>query len=138
MLKIHWLRNNTLPAAATVLVLLAAWVFEFLTWQVVVFAVLAGFAQQAHRFSHSPRILLPRIVVLLQRAKILQDGRHHWGHHKPPHLTRYCALTPWLNPVLDRIQFWRVMDRLFVPVFGAPRRLDLRKKSWYRDHAFWA
>ncbi|MCC1493197.1 fatty acid desaturase family protein [Cognatishimia sp. F0-27] len=138
MLKIHWARNNFLPVAASILLVCAFRLFNALTWQIAVFATIAGFSQQAHRFSHTLRARLPMTVVLLQRIHVLQDARHHWEHHRPPHLTRYCALTPWLNPVLDRIRFWRVLDRVFVPVFGAPRRLDLCDEPWYRDRAIWA
>ncbi|PWJ22043.1 fatty acid desaturase CarF family protein [Jannaschia seohaensis] len=138
MLKIHWLRNNSLLVGACVGLAMVFWVFGALTWHVVVFAFFTGTAQQVHRFSHAPSARLPRFVRLLQRMHVLQDARHHWGHHRAPHLTRYCVVTPWLNPVLDRIKFWRVMDRLFVPIFGAPRRSDLCEKPWYRAQGFWA
>lgn len=106
-----------------------------LYWQVVVFAVFGGVTQQVHRFAHAPTIRLPRFILFLQKIRVLQDGRHHWVHHTPPHLTRYCVATPWINPVLDKINFWRFMERMFVPVFGAPRRPDLVDRSWYRSTA---
>ena len=30
-------------------------------------------------------------------------------HHRPPHLTGFCILTDWLNPVLDVLGFWRLL-----------------------------
>ena len=40
--------------------------------------------------------------------------------------------TPFVNPVLDRLGFWRGLERVLVPLFGAPRREDLVKYRWYR------
>jgi ubiquitin-conjugating enzyme E2 variant len=137
MNRIHWLKNNAILFSFAAAVVLIGWLFGFLSWQLVVFAVFGGFSQQAHRFAHAPRLQLPRIVKFLQRIRVLQDARHHWVHHTPPHLTRYCVMTPWVNPVLDKVKFWRAMERIFVPVFGAPRRPDLKDYSWFRSTAIW-
>jgi hypothetical protein len=42
-------------------------------------------------------------------------------------------VTPYTNPLLDKIGLWRGLERALVPVFGAPRRDDLRDKPWYRE-----
>lgn len=138
MNKIHWLKNNATLFSFAFAIVAIAWALGVLYWQIVVFAVFGGGTQQAHRFAHAPTIRLPKFVVFLQKIRVLQDGRHHWVHHIPPHLTRYCAATPWVNPVLDKINFWRFMERMFVPVFGAPRRPDLVDRPWYRSTAIWA
>ena len=54
------------------------------------------------------------------------------GHHSGEKNTRYCVVTPFVNPVLDRLGFWRGLERVLVPLFGAPRREDLVKYRWYR------
>lgn len=132
MVRIPWLINNIPIFAFTALVLLAAWLTSMLSWQLWVFAAIGMWNQQAHRFGHMPRHRLPRTIKSLQRWGVLQDARHHWQHHRAPHTTHYCVLTPWVNPVLDRIGFWRGLERLLVPLCGAPRRPDLRHHSWYR------
>jgi len=137
MNRIPWLKNNAILFGVAAGVVLVAWAFDALSWQLAVFALFGGFTQQAHRFAHAPRVRLPAMVKALQRAGILQDARHHWAHHRAPHLIHYCVLTPWVNPVLDRLRFWRLMERVFVPIFGAPRRPDLRDRPWYRDTAIW-
>lgn len=138
MNRIHWLKNNAPLFALAAAVVLIAWALGKLTWEVWLFAILGGFNQQAHRFAHGVRLRLPRVILFLQRIHFLQDARHHWRHHTPPYTCSYCVLTPWLNPVLDILGFWRLMDRLFVPLIGAPRRPDLKDKPWYRDRPIWA
>ncbi|WP_316653110.1 fatty acid desaturase CarF family protein [Ovoidimarina sediminis] len=116
--------------------LLMFWL-DALSWQVLTFICIGLLNQQVHRFSHTPQKRLPGVVRLLQRLRLIQDGRHHWVYHISPHSTRYCVLTPWMNPMLDRLGFWRCLERLFVPIFGAPRRNDLRVQPWYRPIAIW-
>jgi hypothetical protein len=132
MLTIPWHINNIANVAGTLAVVALFWALGALSWQLWVLAFFAGWNQQAHRFAHCPTVRLPKVVHWLQRKGVLQNARHHWKHHTEPHLTHYCALTPWLNPVLDRLGFWRVLERVLVPVFGAPRRPDLMTKSWYK------
>lgn len=124
MLRIHWLPNNAPLIGVSAIIILLAWAFSVLTWQWVVFAVIGGFNQQAHRFAHSPRQRLPSAVRLFQRIGLLQDARHHWCHHRPPHRTHFCVMTPWLNPVLDRLGFWRGLEWAVFPILGPVRRDD--------------
>ena len=125
ILNVPLLRGTSIVLCAVAVVLPAAWLLGVLTWQLVTFALLAGLNDQAHRLEHTPTKNLPRAVRLLRRMHILQDSRHHWQHHKAPHTSHYCVLTPWLNPVLDGLGFWRGMEKIFVPILGAPRRPDL-------------
>jgi hypothetical protein len=133
MIQIPWLKNNVPILIATLSVVALAVLLDAVTWQLLAFAGFAGWNQQVHRFSHAPRQRLPGVVKWLQKVGVLQNARHHWKHHTAPHLTHYCVLTPWLNPVLDRLGFWRGMERVLVPLFGAPRREDLKGYSWYRN-----
>lgn len=128
ILKVPWLRGARFVIAAGVAILLVVLLFGALTWQWLLFVGIAALNDQAHRWEHTPPYRLPRFVHWLRHAHVLQSARHHWQHHKPPHTIHYCVLTPWLNPLLDRSHFWRGMERVFVPVFGAPRRPDLARK----------
>ncbi|MCK0101176.1 fatty acid desaturase family protein [Pseudohalocynthiibacter sp. F2068] len=125
MLKIPWYINNITIVIAVLSVFAACWVLDALTWKVYVMGFFGAWNQQVHRFCHTPTARLPPAVKWLQRIGIIQNARHHWRHHTEPHLTNYCVLTPWVNPALDKIKFWRAMEQIFVPIFGAPRRPDL-------------
>lgn len=138
MLRIHWFINS-LPLYGLGLVILGgAWALDALGWQVWAFVGFGIFSQQAHRWSHTPRKVLPRPVLWAQRMGILQNGPMHWRHHRGDHATHFCPVTPWMNPLVDRIGLWRGLERVMVPIFGAPRRPDLARYTWYRDRAFWA
>lgn len=77
-----------------------------------------------HRWAHTPVKRLPRVVRWGQRAGFLMNGAHHRWHHWGPGgrvprsgaSSRYCAMTPLLNPVLDRLGFWRGLERALARV----------------------
>jgi ubiquitin-conjugating enzyme E2 variant len=131
MIAIPWYINNIANVVGVLALLAVFWALGALTWQVCVLAFFTGWNQQVHRFSHCPTARRPAIVRWLQRMGVIQRPREHWKHHTEPHLSDYCVLTPWVNPLLDKTRFWRALERALVPVFGGPRRPDLVVKSWY-------
>ena len=66
-------------------------------------------ANQVHYWAHVAASR-PRVVQKLQAIGALQSPRHHAEHHAPPHRRRYCILTDWLNPVLDTVHFWTLIE----------------------------
>lgn len=46
----------------------------------------------------------------LQDIGIVQSRAHHVGHHAEPMNSRYCILTDWLNPLLDRAGLWARLE----------------------------
>jgi hypothetical protein len=66
---------------------------------------------EVHRAAHHPRDLHP-FVRVLQDVGVIQSPKHHAGHHRPPHQSRYCPLTDWLNPILDALRFWDRIERV--------------------------
>ncbi|MGI3184667.1 fatty acid desaturase CarF family protein [Nioella aestuarii] len=133
MITIPWYINNIANVVGAALFAFIIWLFLGFSWQLVVFFFFGVWTQQVHRFQHCPSVRLPRFVKFLQKYRVIQDARHHWVHHTDQHTSHYCILTPWLNPVLDRLGFWRGMERIFAPIFGAPRRPDLMAMPWYPD-----
>lgn len=137
MMEKGWLHSNALTFALAALFIVLVWMTIGLTWQLVLLGVFGGLNQQAHRFAHARRIDLPKLVIFLQSHKVLQDARHHWTHHKKPNNRYFCVMSPWLNPALERLGFWFALERVFVPIFGAPRRPDLTIYRWYRSRPIW-
>ncbi len=137
MNKIHWFKNSLPIYVLCAVVFITGLLTAGPNWKLVFFVFCGLFAQQTHRWAHTPRKILPTLILRLQRMKILQDGKHHYKHHQNDHDTHFCVGTPWMNPILHHIRFWHWMERLFVPIFGAPRRTDLSHNAWYRDQAIW-
>jgi ubiquitin-conjugating enzyme E2 variant len=120
-----WLASSWDLALAAVVLVALALAGGWLTPGVFVFALLGANANQLHKWCHAPA-RAPRSVRLAWRVGLLQGPRHHGLHHRGAMNRAYCVVTPWLNPVLDRIGFWRALERVLVPLTGAPRRADLR------------
>ena len=55
-------------------------------------------------------LMLADLLKALQRVELLQSPRHHSMHHRIPYACRFCTYTSILNPVLDRVKFWRGLE----------------------------
>ncbi len=81
---------------------------------------LSSFANLIHRAAHMPKASRPKAVRVLQAVGFFMSFEHHFGHHYGVHgilskdraSRRYCAMTNWLNPILDGIGFWAFLERL--------------------------
>lgn len=83
-----------------------------------------GFTSQIHKWAHmdSP----PRIVMMLQRARIILHPDHHNVHHGAPYNRNYCITVGWLNGPLRAIRFFETLERTITAVTGVvPREDDL-------------
>lgn len=90
--------------------------------------VAAMAANLFHRWAHMARP--PLLARLLQRAGLIISFRHHARHHLPPYTQSYCIAIGWLNPVLDRVRFWRGLEWLVHKLTGAiPREDDLGREA---------
>lgn len=103
-------RNSTtiaaaLPVIAATYLLTGASVF----WASAAIGGLVSY--EVHRLAHSPR-LAPGWARVLQEVGVLQSPKHHAVHHRPPHDHSFCILTDWLNPPLNALGFWSLLERL--------------------------
>ena len=95
-----------------------AWGLGHLNWAVYLFAVIIANANQLHKWTHRNSRENPRVIVWLQKLRVLQTVRHHACHHTGERNSHYCVVTNWLNPLLERMQFWRRLERFNARVFG--------------------
>lgn len=106
----YWATNRVCIVLAS-LAALTLVLFRVEAWQAYLIVAFASQANQIHLWAHSADPPAP--VRRLQRWGILQSPRHHAEHHARPYATRFCTVTNYLNPVLDRIAFWTALERLF-------------------------
>lgn len=68
------------------------------------------FANMIHRWSHDPE--RPHQIEVLQNLGIIQTPDHHRRHHSfgDGPSTHYCVISNYLNPLLDRIGFWKRLE----------------------------
>jgi plasmanylethanolamine desaturase len=117
----YWASSWDLILIST-LVLVVAWLLGRLSWQVWVFALVAANANQIHKWAHSAPHENGRFVTFLQRFKLLQTQRHHGKHHQGKRNSYYCSVTNFLNPILEELEFWSLMERFNEQVFGLKRK----------------
>jgi len=76
--------------------------------------VIGGMATtEVHRYTHQPRFA-PRWLRVLQETGFVQSPKEHARHHRPPATKAYCALTDWVNPVVDELELWKRLESLFL------------------------
>lgn len=51
------------------------------------------------------------MVKTLQRFSLVLTPKVHDIHHTSPFKESYCITNGWLNPLLDRIGLWRILER---------------------------
>ena len=102
----------TLPLALALLVHPApagshAWLLVHLTLIALAASVFA--TNPIHRWAHLETP--PGWVRLLHRGGLVLTPEAHAEHHGPRHDRAYCVTSGWLNPLLDRVGFFRALDR---------------------------
>jgi ubiquitin-conjugating enzyme E2 variant len=93
-------------------------------WMVAMAVLIGVNANQVHKWSHRTRHENGWLITLLQRAKLIQSPSHHHRHHIFGKDSHYCVLTDFLNPILDRVRFWRGLEWLIALTTGVRRRDD--------------
>src|SRR3989441_1080941 len=101
------IRSSLFWSVSTAVVL---YPFGFLGPMWVGALVLAVFANQIHKWSHTNWAAVPRIIRWFQASGVLQTPAHHKRHHGGGRDTHYCVVTNVLNPVLDGLRFWRALE----------------------------
>ncbi len=80
---------------------------------------------QFHKWAHAD-LKTPRFIRSLQAARLILAPVHHHIHHAKPFDKYYCITVGWMNPILTRIGFFRILERIISAVTGArPRGEDL-------------
>jgi len=73
------------------------------------FAAAAVLTNQFHKWAHAPAV--PALVRRLQRAHLVLPPRAHARHHRASHGSAFCVTGGWLNPLLDRLDFFGRLER---------------------------
>lgn len=121
----YWSRNSTtiIPAAVALgaFLLITSFVTSFVVppsggaWSWSLLFLMVSQANEIHAWSHqrcSP------LIRALQETGLLQSPTHHARHHRSPFEIKYCVMTDWLNPLLDYVGFWRLLERAIGRVLG--------------------
>jgi plasmanylethanolamine desaturase len=124
MTRKSWWQSSWDLVLLSVIPVLVAWKMNCLTWPVWLFAALSANANEFHKWSHRTRKENGRVISFLQDIKILQTAKHHARHHTDPKNSHYCTITNFLNPVLDRVNFWNGLEWLLAKTIQLKRQPD--------------
>lgn len=75
--------------------------------------LMIGLNDVIHKYAHMFDTERPQWASILQKNYIIQSHDEHHLHHVHPHEINYCPITPYINVILEKINFWRFME-LFV------------------------
>lgn len=124
----YWNRINTSFFAATAIGAILWWA-GFHSWQVIVCLLFCVQGNEIHAMSHRPDKTTSRIVRFLQKTGIFQSKKAHRWHHRAPYETSFCVMTDFLNPILNKIEFWRKLEYLILKIF----KIDVLRASPVRN-----
>jgi ubiquitin-conjugating enzyme E2 variant len=109
-LENNWWQSAQIQVLAGIAVLaLALWI-EWYSWQLVLLLVVAVNGNEVHKWAHRSKAENNRLIAWLQDSSLIQSRRHHAQHHRGLRNSHYCPITPWVNPVLDRLRLWRLLE----------------------------
>jgi ubiquitin-conjugating enzyme E2 variant len=124
MARNSWWQSNWDLLLVMGLLIGAAAMLGRLTWHVWLFAMVAGNANEVHKWSHRTRRENGLFISWLQDRRILQTPQHHAVHHTNPKEVHYCPITNVLNPLLDGVRFWEGLEWVLEHAFGLRRQPD--------------
>lgn len=73
---------------------------------------------QAHYYAHCSPKENGKFIVFLQTIGLLQSPQHHWRHHQGDKDTYFCAMTNYVNPMLEAVQFFQKMELVIQKLTG--------------------
>lgn len=105
-------------------IILLFYFFGHLTWHVWVIAGLTAIGNQVHAFAHGA-CKKNKVLKFLHKFKIIQTPKNHAKHHVPPFDKDFCVLTNFVNPILETIRFWKIIEILLAVFFElTPKRMS--------------
>ena len=122
--KNTWWQSADYQVIGSLALIVAASFMGLLTWQLVAVLFLAANGNEVHKWAHRSKKENGKIITWLQNQGLIQSRRHHAKHHGGDRNSHYCSLTEWVNPILEKIKFWRGLEWCIEKVTGVSPRVD--------------
>jgi hypothetical protein len=99
-------------------------------------AVATVATNQFHKWAHqeSPSAF----ARWLQRKRLVLEPQHHKRHHTQPFDMNYCITNGWLNPLLNKLKFFRRLEAAlkFLGIETARAKDERRSQAARRENNF--
>ena len=122
--RLSWWESSWLLLLASGVLLGLAAMLGMVTWQLLLFIAVSVNANEIHKMAHRTRAENGWLITKLQDWHILQTPRHHGLHHADPKNTYYCPVTNFVNPLLERTDFWPRLEAFIELRTGLKHRHD--------------
>ncbi len=123
----YWTRINTSFFAAAIMGTIL-WLIGLHSWQVIVCLLFCIQGNEVHAMSHRPDKITGLLARFLQKTGIFQSKKMHRWHHKAPYETNFCIMSDFVNPILNKIAFWKRLEYLILKIF----KIDVLRASSIR------
>jgi ubiquitin-conjugating enzyme E2 variant len=87
-------------------------------WMLIFGVPLGILTNQCHKWAHMVHTKPPALVVFLQKSGLIISHEKHHKHHTGDFDTDYCIINGWMNPFLEKIDFWRRAEKFISSVTG--------------------
>jgi len=119
-----WRRNGVCFLAGCLIFGVGFAITRSPTWHLYFFCFIGAFSNEIHCWSHRTKGENGGLITFLQWLWIIQSHAQHGIHHQDPKNRSYCLITPLLNPLLDRVEFWRRIEVSLALVTGIVPRAN--------------
>ena len=91
-------------------------------------------SQEFHKYAHMK--VPPSWIIYLQKYNIILSRKEHGLHHNSPFEGHYCILNGVCNHLLDKLQFFRYLEKFFYYLTGIPYKIimilyNINKNSFF-------
>lgn len=93
-------------------------------WTIIFGVVLGILTNEIHKWAHMVHSKPHPIIRFLQNSRLILSHEEHHRHHQQEFDRSYCIINGWMNPFLEKIDYWRKLERLITRVTGAEPRSD--------------
>ena len=117
ILSYSWIERNHFPIIVSFFSLLVLHLLNLLNWQSITLIILFLFSGEFHYLSHRPKEKNGKIILFLQKIRIIQREEHHKYHHIYG-IDNYCIITEVMNPILNKSKFFIKLENLLSYLFN--------------------
>jgi len=116
-------RNKEVFAIGT-LFLFGFWAAGWLNLFTVSAVSFGVFANEFHRAAHRSSKENGPVIAFVQKTGLAQSFTHHANHHRKGKDSHYCVITNYINPILERINFFPALEKIIQFITGRLPRFD--------------
>lgn len=83
------------------------YISQTFNWSVIFGVVLGILTNEFHKWAHMVHSKPHPFIRFLQQSGLIISHEKHHVHHQGKFDSSYCIINGWMNPFLERINFWR-------------------------------